>query len=108
VALAAITTILTPLTTDAGEWLETRVGRSPRLHTHTQLGDTMIYFSFALLVGAFLLTFAHIRERRGRSVTRALHWLIAVVVNVASVATGVQVYRIGDSGATVTWGEQMA
>lgn len=107
VALAAITAILTPLTTVAGEWLEHRVAPTPQLHTHTQLGDTMIYFSVALLVVALLLAFAHIRERRGRSVKRALHWLIAAVVIVASVATGVQVYRIGDSGANATWGDQM-
>jgi hypothetical protein len=108
VALAAITAILTPLTTDAGEWLEKRVGPSPQLHTHTQLGDTMIYFSAALLAGALLLALAHLRESRGRSVKRSLHWLIAAVVILASVATGVQVYRIGDSGANVTWGDQMA
>ncbi|MCW2686085.1 MAG: hypothetical protein JWR37_975, partial [Mycobacterium sp.] len=46
-ALAAVTALLTPLTTDAGEWLEKRSGRSPLLHTHTQLGDTMLYFSAA-------------------------------------------------------------
>jgi hypothetical protein len=106
--LAVGTTILTPLTTDAGEWLEKRVGPSPVLHTHTELGDTMIYFSVGLLVSALLLAYAHIRERRGQSVKRALHWLIAAVVILVSVAAGVQVYRIGDSGAKATWGDQMA
>ena len=52
VALAAVTIVLTPLTTDAGEWLETRVGSSPQLHIHTELGDTMISFSGTLLAGA--------------------------------------------------------
>ena len=42
-----------------------RVGQSPQLHTHTGLGDTMFYFSVALPVGALLLAFMHIRERRG-------------------------------------------
>lgn len=107
-ALAAFITVLTPLTTDAGEWLEDRVDQSPQLHTHTELGDTMIYFSVALLVVALLLAFMHIREHRGRSMKTAMHWLIAAVVIVASVATGVQVYRIGDSGATATWGDQLA
>jgi uncharacterized membrane protein len=107
-ALAAITTVLIPLTTDAGEWLEKRVHPSPQLHTHTQLGDTMVYFSAVLLLGAALLAFVHIREGRGRSVKPALHGLIAAAVIVASVATGVQVYRIGDSGANATWGDQMA
>ncbi|MDT4914225.1 MAG: hypothetical protein QOC66_3353, partial [Pseudonocardiales bacterium] len=39
---------------------------------------------------------------------RTLHWLIAAVVILVSVAAGVQVYRIGDSGAKATWGDQMA
>ena len=43
--LAVITAVLTPLTTDAGEWLAKRNGRSPLLHAHTELGDTMVYFS---------------------------------------------------------------
>jgi len=33
---------------------------------------------------------------------------IAVVVIVASVATTVQVYRIGDSGALAAWGDTAA
>jgi ABC-type branched-subunit amino acid transport system permease subunit len=108
VVLAATTTVLTPLTTSAGEWLEHREVGSPQLHAHTELGDTMIYFSVALVLGAVLLAYMRICERRGRSLKPAVHWLIAAVVIVASVATGVQVYRIGDSGATATWSGQMA
>lgn len=64
-ALAVVTSILTPLTTQAGEWLENRSGRTPLLRAHTELGDTMIYFSVALVVAAMLLAFVHIRESRG-------------------------------------------
>jgi hypothetical protein len=102
--LAAATAALTPLTTSAGEWLAKRVGRSASLHTHTHLGHTMIYCSVALVVAALLLLFVHIRERRGQSVKSVALWSIAAVVIVASVATTVQVYRIGDSGAKATWG----
>ena len=59
--LAVVNAALTPITTRAGEWLENRVGRSPRLHTHTELGDTMLYFSIALLVAAILLALLHVR-----------------------------------------------
>jgi ABC-type branched-subunit amino acid transport system permease subunit len=104
--LAVITTILTPLTTDAGEWLEKVKGRSPLLHAHTELGDTMVYFAIALTAAAILLAVVHLREARGRSVKPLARWLIAGVVIIASVATTVQVYRIGDSGAKATWGEQ--
>jgi hypothetical protein len=103
--LAVITTLLTPLTTNAGEWLEKIKGRSPLLHAHTELGDTMLYFAIALTAAAALLVVVHLREARGRSVKPLARWLIAAVVVVASVATTVQVYRIGDSGAKATWEE---
>jgi ABC-type branched-subunit amino acid transport system permease subunit len=105
-ALAAVTAVLTPLTTDAGEWLEKREGRSPLLHAHTELGDTMLYFSIALVAAAALIAFVHVRDLRGKSVKPVARWLVAAVVVIASIATAVQVYRIGDSGAKATWGQQ--
>ena len=107
-ALAVITAVLTPLTTDAGEWLAKRTGGSPLLHAHTELGDTMAYFSLVLVAAAALIAFAHLREARGRSVKPVARWLIAAVVVIASVATTVQVYRIGDSGAKASWSTQSA
>jgi len=104
-ALSLVVTVLTPLTTEAGEWLEDRVGRSPLVHAHTELGDTMIYFALALLVAAVLLTVIHVSAARARPVSTVLTTLVAVFVVVAGVATIVQVYRIGDSGAKATWGQ---
>lgn len=105
--LAAITAVLTPLTTDAGEWLEDKVGTSAQLHEHTELGDTMLYFAIALLIAAVLLAVVHVREVRGQSVKRVASWVVAAVVIVVSLATAVQVYRIGDSGARATWSDQV-
>lgn len=104
-ALSLVVTVLTPLTTEAGEWLEDRVGRSPLVHAHTELGDTMIYFALALLVAAVLLAVIHVSAARARPVSTVLTTLVAVFVVVAGVATIVQVYRIGDSGAKATWGQ---
>ena len=98
-ALAVVTTALTPLTTEAGEWLEHRIGGSPAIQTHAELGNTMLYFAIALLVAAIMLAFLHVRELN--TVAAAV---IAVVVIAASAATIVQVVRIGDSGAQATWG----
>jgi len=84
------------------------VGRSPRLHTHTELGDTMLYFSIALLVAAILLALLQVRAGRSGSVNTVAAVVVAVVVIVASVATTVQVYRIGDSGAQAAWGDTAA
>ena len=106
--LAAVNTVLTPLTTDAGEWLEHRTQPTELLHIHTELGDTMLYFSIGLLVVAVLLAVAHIRERREQPLKPVISWAIAAVVVVASIATTVQVYRIGDYGARSAWGVMVA
>jgi len=102
--LAVITLILTPLTTSAGRWLASRVGPSPALTTHEQLGDTLIYMVAALVAALTLLTAVHIRQARGRTVKFALHTVVLVLVIAAAVATLVQTYRIGDSGARAAWG----
>ena len=106
--LAVVNAALTPVTTQAGEWLEHRIGRSPRLHTHAELGDTMLYFSIALLAATILLALLHGRASRAGSVNTVATVAIAAVVIVASVATTVQVYRIGDSGAQAAWGDTAA
>lgn len=104
--LAIVTAVLTPLTTDAGEWLKHREGASPLLHAHAALGDTMVYFSLALVATAALIAFVHLREVRGKSVKPVARWLIAAVVVIAGLTTTVQVFRIGDSGAQATWADQ--
>jgi hypothetical protein len=105
VALSVLTAALTPLTTEAGEWLQHRLGPSPTVDAHAELGDTMLYFSLALLVAAVLLAVVHLRAGRGQPLPSALAIIVAVFVVVAGVATIVQVYRIGDSGAKATWGQ---
>jgi hypothetical protein len=64
----------------------------------------MLYFSIALVMAAGLVAFFHIRENRGKSTTPIVRWFITAVAIIARVATTVQVYRIGDSGARATWG----
>ncbi|MBC2644530.1 MULTISPECIES: DUF2231 domain-containing protein [unclassified Rhodococcus (in: high G+C Gram-positive bacteria)] len=103
-ALAIVTTALTPLTTDAGEWLEKHVGRSPAVHTHTELGDTMIYFSAALLLAAAAATAVHLRERK-TAPSRPLTLIVAVLAIVIAAGTIVQVYRIGESGSRAAWSD---
>lgn len=102
-ALATAVLILTPVTTDAGEWLEHRVGRNPLLRDHTQLGDTFIFFALALFVAAALLAWVHMRETRGRSLSRILVGLVVVLTIATGIATTVQIYRIGESGSRSTW-----
>ena len=90
--------------TEAGAWREHRLGDSPALQAHAELGDTMRYLSAALLVAAALLVFAHLRDVRGAESKTVVSVTIAVLVIVVSVATTIQVVRIGDSGARAVWG----
>jgi hypothetical protein len=98
--------VLTPLTTQANGWRTQ--GRSPLLHAHTELGDTMVYFSIALVVAAALIAFVHLRQARGKTVKTRCPVAHCGRRGIASVATTAQVYRIGDSGAKATWNKQSA
>ncbi|WP_405492360.1 DUF2231 domain-containing protein [Nocardia sp. NBC_00511] len=103
VALSAIVVALTPVTTDAGEWLGDKLGWSPALRHHQQLGDQMLYFVVPLLISALLLGWLHVWERRGRAVGRLPRVLLAVLVIAVAAAATWQTYRVGDSGAHAVW-----
>lgn len=102
--LAGINLVLTPVATNAGEWLYERTPDSPYLDTHEHLGDTMIYVSIALMVAAALLAFSHVRSNQDKSST-ALSVIVAVLVVVIGVGVTVQVFRIGHSGAKSVWSD---
>jgi len=104
-ALAVVIAVVTPLTAEAGEWLISRVQGTAALGTHADLGETMPYFSLALLVGVVLLVLVHFRDYRERPLPRIAVIGVAVVVIAVSAASVVQVYRIGDSGSRSAWGE---
>jgi hypothetical protein len=106
-ALAAANLVLTPLTTEAGEWLYDQLGNdSPILQTHRDRGEWMIYFSIGLLVVAIALAVMHWLEGRSdkrRTVATVVVAIVALVVGVSSI---VGVVRIGDAGAEAVWGRQ--
>jgi hypothetical protein len=107
-AFAAVTTVLTPITANAGAWLYDREAH-PRaiLNTHAERGSLMIYFSIALLVVAVALALLHRREvRAAKPPALVVSVLVAVVAVVVGAATIVQVVRIGDSGARAVWGNE--
>jgi hypothetical protein len=106
-ALVAVTTARTPITTEAGEWLYNQQAQpSAILQTHAARGAWMIYFSFALLVVAIALAVLHWlagRSDRRRTVATVVVAIAALVVGVSSI---VGVIRIGDAGAEAVWGRQ--
>ena len=104
-ALAAVTLVLTPLTTNAGEWLkDQQASVSPILQEHSERGDWMIYFSVALLVVAVALAVLHWLEGRSDGPRMAATVIVAVVALAVGVSSIVTVVRIGDSGAHAVWG----
>ncbi len=102
--LSVVTLILTPLTASSGAWLVGKVGASPPVRVHQERGETLIYIVAALVAALTLLAAVHIRQARGRTVKLAMHAVVGVLVIAAAVATLVQTYRIGDSGARAAWG----
>ena len=105
--LAAITAVVSPIASEAGEWLEHNIEESALVEKHAELGETMNYFAAALLVAAILVAVVHIRAERGKALSTAVSGIIAVFVVVAGVATSAQVYRIGHSGAESVWSDAL-
>jgi len=111
--LSVVVVILVPITTEAGEWLERRVARTPLIHTHTELGDTAIWVAIPVAVLALLVWWRRRETRRpGRTFLAPASTAVTVVVSVLSIAAAsaavVDIYRIGDSGAQATWQGQFS
>ena len=85
-----------PLTTSAGEWLESLVPQSATLHRHTELGDGAIFY--ALPIGALAVVIWWLQRKSRLTPT------VVAVLSLAVGAAGVYgIYRIGDSGAKAAW-----
>ncbi|MCW2849979.1 MAG: hypothetical protein JWR90_3953 [Marmoricola sp.] len=116
VVTALVATALIPVATSSGEELERRVGDPGK---HAALGDQLIWFAIPLLVlVAALVLLQRIRDHAdlrptaekttGRRVPgTTLVVTVAVLAALAAVASGVQVYRVGDSGAKAVWSDQV-
>ena len=103
--LSVLMVLLVPLTTSAGEWLESRVPETATLHTHTELGDSAIFY--ALPIAALALVVWWLQRR-----SRAMSTVVTSVVAVLSVAVGAAgvygIYRIGDSGTKAAWSSSVS
>jgi Predicted membrane protein (DUF2231) len=103
--LALVTAGLTPLTTNAGQWLFNRLSRpSDILREHSDRGHWMIYFSVALVVVALLLAALHTTEGRAEKRRTGGPAIVAILALAVGISTIITVYRIGDSGARAVWG----
>jgi len=111
VAAALVATILVPISTSSGESLEELVGDPGE---HAELGEQLLWFALVLLIAVAALVVLQWRKDRADTATEtprgAFNTLTvtAVVAVVAALACGVQVYRVGDSGARAAWGDAAA
>lgn len=99
VGCSLVATVLIPIATSSGEELERHVGDPGQ---HARLGDQLIWFALPLLLLDIVLV---VLDRRGR--TGNPMRVVGVLAVVAAVAAGVQVYRVGDSGARAAWAGQV-
>jgi uncharacterized membrane protein len=107
-AFAVVTTALTPITTEAGEWLYDREGHHRDiLNTHADRGGWLIYFSIAMLVVAVILALVHLRESRSATPAVKINVAVAILAIAVGAASIVQVVRIGDSGARAVWANEL-
>ena len=117
VGCAAVATVLIPVATSSGEALEGHVGSAGE---HAELGEQLIWFAIPLLALSCALVWMERRQRpaattepsptsaraairKPSTATRA----VAGLALVAAVATSVQVYRVGDSGARAAWEDRV-
>jgi len=119
VGASAASTLLIPVATQSGEYLERRVGDPG---THAQLGDQLIWFAIPLLITSAALVVLDRRRAGDRSRDTSTEHMeataaeasakqptlvraVAGLAVVAALATSVQIYRVGDSGARAAWGD---
>lgn len=104
-ALATVNLVLTPLTVNAGEWLYNRESEhSPILQTHEERGETMIYFSVALLVIAIVIAALHVLATRSDNPRTVVTVIVAVAAVLVGVSSIIGVVRIGHTGTEAKWG----
>jgi hypothetical protein len=102
--ITTLALISIPLATQTGEKLESHVRPSAFVDHHTAMADGLLPFMALLWVALVALVAARwLGQSRGVSWSRYLAGGAAVVAVAGAVASGVQVARIGDSGARAAW-----
>jgi uncharacterized membrane protein YjfL (UPF0719 family) len=106
VTLAAVAAI--PVATNTGTKLRAALLRTglpiqPRVEHHASLGRTLIWFGLPLLLVAIVLWYLGRRSAKSQPVDQRLNIAVIVIAVVVAVATGIQVARVGHSGAQTIW-----
>ncbi|MEV0406742.1 DUF2231 domain-containing protein [Actinoallomurus sp. NPDC050550] len=102
--VATVALVAIPLATHTGELLEAHVKRTPLVERHTEMADGLLPFAALLWLGLAVLVFVRwYGAKRNVQWGRYLTVAAAIVAVVGAVASGVQVARIGHSGAAAAW-----
>ncbi|MEV4256001.1 DUF2231 domain-containing protein [Spirillospora sp. NPDC049652] len=104
--LATLGVVSVPMATSSGEGLEKKVPRTALVEHHAELADGLLPLVAGLWLGLAALVAVAWYARRAASAPRwaTLVTVAAAVLTVgASAAAGVQVVRIGHSGAKAVW-----
>ena len=106
-AAGVLAVIFMPIATSSGEALEERVGRPGE---HAEMGDQLIWFSLPLVLLVIAMWWLERRKAEGKPAIgpSVLPTALSVLVVIASLAAGFQVYRVGDSGAKAAWSGRVA
>lgn len=103
-AVATVALLSVPLAMHTGDLLEAHVRRTALLKQHTRMADGLLPSAALLWLGLAVLVFAR-RYGAGRNAQWGRYLTVgaAIVAVVGAVASGVQVARIGHSGAAAAW-----
>jgi hypothetical protein len=112
-ALSLVALVLTPLSTSTGENLQASLPQNSLIEEHAELGDQLVWFTLPLfLLAAGFWWLDRRRTAAGRLTgpgadtrdrSRTVTAVIGVLAVLAALGTGVQVARIGHSGAKAAW-----
>ncbi len=111
IALGALISV--PITTEAGQWLQARVGHTELIAAHAALGTTLLPWAVAtFLVAAiqwFWFRFVSAADGKfasrvpGRTARFVVTLVLAAAVTTLAVGSVVTVVQIGESGARAIW-----
>ncbi|PFG38595.1 putative membrane protein [Georgenia soli] len=103
--VATLAALALPVATQSGEALERRVGEPG---VHAALGGQLLWLGLALAAVLWVLVLVdRYRRRAGRRGRGVAATAVAALTVVLALATGVQVYRVGDTGARAVWADQV-
>jgi uncharacterized membrane protein len=103
-AIATVALISVPAATQSGEHLADHLQPSKLVATHAELADQMLPIMVVFWLGlTALVVVSRLGALRDMSWAKYVVGAAAVVTVVGAVASGVQVARIGDSGARAAW-----